>query len=88
MENLLFLSLMSCLPSQSWYSLMNQDGSIIEHEFIAGINLTVGTVTIYLPLDLEEAARKTGASHLPIPYRFNDLSQQDKENLLFKYATR
>lgn len=64
----LFLSLMSLLPGQSWYSSLHDDGSSYSGWFIAGINLPYlkgsGTITYHLPDRLLEQAEQTGATHL------------------------
>jgi hypothetical protein len=88
LENLLFLTLMSSIPGQSWYSLKDADGNATENGFIAGINLPVGTVPAFLPMECWEIAAKTGASELPFSFRFNDSCWEDKENLLIRFATR
>lgn len=93
MENLLFLTLMSCIPGQSWYSLKDSDGGDIclisgEKGFAAGVNLPVGTLPMVLPMELWEIASKTGASELPLSYRFDPISEEDKENLMIRWATR
>jgi hypothetical protein len=88
MENLLFLTLMSSIPGQSWYSLKDADGYDIEGGFIAGINLPVGTVPQFLPIELWEIATKTGASELPFCFRFEEQCWKNKENLLIRFATR
>lgn len=57
----LFLSLMKCLPSISWYSKMHDDGSVMGGWFVAGINLPTGAITYHLPLSMWDLAGHTGA---------------------------
>lgn len=84
----LFLTLMSCLPSQSWFSRKHNDGEAYEGWFIAGINLPTGTVTYHLPEGLYEAARGTKAMELPLAPEWDGHSAQDVVYRLMKFATR
>lgn len=79
---------MSCIPGQSWYSLKDKEGKEIENGFIAGINLPVGTIPMLLPMDQWEVVIKTGASELPLPYNFPPTSDDDREAMLIRWATR
>lgn len=88
MENLLFLTLMSSIPGQSWYSLKDVNGNDIQGGFIAGVNLPVGTVPQLMPMEFWEIATKTGASELPFSFKFDEACWKDKKNLLISFATR
>lgn len=60
----LFLALMKSLPAISWVSTLHDDGSSFGDWFIAGINLSIGTVTYHLPAGMWSLALKTGAKLL------------------------
>jgi hypothetical protein len=60
----LFLLLMQCTKYRGWFSRVNDDDSLIEGWFIAGIELPTGPITYYLPDRLLEAAMATGCDEL------------------------
>ena len=51
-RNLLFVNLMVAFPGISWISREHNDGSRFEGWFIAGMELSTGSITYHLPDDL------------------------------------
>lgn len=76
-----FLGLMSSIPGQSWFSLV--DGSIV-----AGVNLPTGTVTLTLPASLAKVVEKTGASALPLPFCSGNSDDKEFIDRMVRFATR
>lgn len=49
---ILFLALMQCNSAISWASKLHEDGTMFEGYFIAGMNISKGTITYHLPIKL------------------------------------
>jgi hypothetical protein len=84
----LMLALMSCLPSQSWFSLKHNDGTCYEGWFISGVNLPQGTVTYHLPDRLYGAALATLANELPVAPVWDGHTADDVVSRLKAFAGR
>lgn len=83
MSQLLFLSLMSCIPGQSWFSISSAADTIL-----AGINLPQGTVTLVFPVSDLEAVAKTGADKLPLPFGSGEVPERTSRERLKQFASR
>lgn len=87
-RHILMLTLMSCLPSQSWFSRKHNDGSGFEGWFIAGVNLPTGTITYHLPERLYGDAKGTWANELPNAPAWDGHTADDVLKRLMAFATR
>jgi hypothetical protein len=84
----LMLALMSCLPSQSWFSHRHNDGGEYEGWFIAGVNLPQGPITYHLPDRLYPAAKATWANELPNAPVWDGHTAEDVVSRLKAFAGR
>jgi hypothetical protein len=73
----LFLALMNAIPEVAWISTLHDDGSNFDDWFIAGMNLSSGTVTYHLPARMWSLACKTGAKILERAPKFDGHTSAD-----------
>lgn len=83
----LFLSLMSFLPGQSWYSSCHDDGSSYDGWFIAGIGLPpIGApITYHLPNRLLGKVKQTGAMFLETAPKWDGHTPDDVVERLYNF---
>lgn len=79
-RNTLFLALMKAMPEISWFSNRHDDGHFIDGWFIAGMNLTTGTVTYHLPAGMWLIACDTGAKRLERAPKWDGHTSSDVVN--------
>lgn len=86
--HLLFIALMSCLPSQSWFSSKCKDGIDLGESILAGINLPSGTVYYMVPERYRDLLEKSGAPSLPLSYDSPDKCREIVINNLINFISR
>jgi len=84
----LFLVLMLTMPEKSWISTKYEDGTILDEWFIAGIDLTEGTVSYHLPINMWSLACKTTASILDRAPKWDGHTSSDVVKRLTRWINK
>ena len=85
----LFLALISRVcPLDSWMSLKHEDGSTFEGWFIAGVELSSGSITYHLPMHLWDVCKASGAIVLDRGREWDGHTAQDVVARLILHAKR